>query len=1646
MTQLSPSESSEIISTHAQGDTPESKEMLSFPEQFPEFVNYFVKEGGISITFSLNLFDRLSDRHKFEREWEMYRNKKSRKDLLDARTMWVAMKSQGEDFVTSLESWMRRSLEHASSRSELEFDLYQFIHIYHSLEAPERKEFYADLLSYPAVWNWHDGSVLHDVLEQLLEHQDPSLAPKLLALIDNMLLPGYQRELQLAYDLHVVARTLVAVVGDQAFQLLDDHAEQDPTFAGYWEKIKLAYQSKKMIDNWNPLGEKQAKKDSSDVFDVDAEKAYLAQLTEELEKQPEKKHNWSKLADPYDDDDFSFPSGNHDNWADMADTNDDEFFEENETREEKLSEPTRMVIKGSVAYAMKMGKDLRLARDIDIYLVSENDSPEVHIQDFSSLEELKEKLPTETVEPIERFLKEHKIEDMPIQLVQTSSDVLDTVRLFDDEPQVVLWDASLELVKKRRQSDAKSKPLSAHNLMDESLDEMLDLYGRQRLVQGEMPEAFIPRDGRLSAMLRLVDLGERFDLPVDDEPLLIEEERAEAGSLEITIPDETDVGKDGDFTVRVEETGGGFMRDYYGKKRSRRFVPTANESGVLDIAFVNAALRKGLLPLLEKRYPTLATIVKNIEVAGGIREYVRKTYGEIYLKEERIPLNTEPLIGIPLPGETQRELYGLWQSSRMGEVFGSLKELVDTYIGAKAKGEIQEDEDTDTLQIALMKYRTRLCLEQGANDPKMRLKGYQGLLESARAAQFGDLATQQEYQQTKEELKRYLFDESDKRLKKMLANGLVSLANGGDDLSIASDLIDVVRKDASRIKREKTEKKQILSPEAMVILHGLFRLDNPDTNKTVFELLANPEIDPRLKKACLKNLVEHQHFHGFNEQAMHDLKKPAHEIVWEDYGMLYRLDNIASKTVRNRLRSFSCSSAATIRREGSISHLRKEIAPELPGEFFLPLYSITSGDRKALSAWNALIGSIKSQRLRDGILYSLSTLLNADRGLTSLITEKLIRAPQVTKEHALLADRLMKKIHFLRVLEERRRDDGVRDSSRSSCERMLKETKAPSMLEATIDQALVAGLYEMTGRGDLSADKLQSLFRTWEDPEPVLLYTAELSRYAGASHGVRKNQHATTLALMGEMLVHMDPPELKEWKDWRYSNDDPVLAEQMKGLSPESKEAYAEDDFVDLGEVLVGLLPSDKPRRIQDEVFHLFTHRPEEGKETELKFLRHAPKTKEALGTGTAKEKDGAIRDDLDVVATQMRHIDRWMTLQDDLLILERLPQQLLHWQQLEGEKREALRALGYRGDEESGEISAEVLRLQKNNESEKAAQLATLKPTTVPDRVNGFLNRHHLPKNVSPEDMIRVRRSAEEAFAREKATDEFVLVRERFAKADLPSRREFQLAQQELRATETFLRLSLLTPQLIAFNRLVPGKKKLTLQKSLQTLKDFAKESNETTGVLTRIEGVLQEENHGVGKDHLAVIFTDHPLALLTVGSYPTGAESCQRYTNGDPALGSYLADASTKMLMLVDLDKLPEEIKQEFENASSEEEKLRVFGQHPNALLEAMVARRLTKVVRETSGRPQVFLEPVYTSLDRNSMTRLLNAYAVTRLQVRTGLEVVRGGGFGQVAVAESRNGIQYEDGESGGPGGGGAGVGQMSGSYTMSAQPLTKADYLL
>lgn len=1379
----------------------------------------------------------------------------------------------------------------------------------------------------------------------------------------------------------------------------------------------------------------------------------------------------------------------------MKETQSYKFEEIDQTAEssesmEQLPGISRVIVKGSIAYAIGLGKDLNLARDIDVFFVEDGYRDDMEIRYFRNKEAAKNKLAPEEFKIIERFVDLHELESKAIQVVHTSRELIHEVELFSGEPEVVIWDPNLELhgkiikpvTKEEKQMLERSVPKNI-SWMEKDLfmsqirtAHRLHLYQYGKLFEGNVPSYLVPRTPRLAAALRLADLGERFQIPVNDLLLKEEDRKAKEGHLRIVIPSGEAVQlldqkeelhvpatEQHDFSEEDDKEEEGFFekenQEMYGERRGVRLRPSFQE-GVFDLPFYRAATQKELLGLMKERYPNLAEVVEEVKMAGGIREFVEKKYGEAYLARGFIYLGDPRLRDTSLSIAEQIHLLQAWDftSKQNKDLFNqSLSKFFSQYIKVNEKTSLQEKDPRAAAEFVFQAALEDSLGSMEKNDPQTRISIYEAFFTIARGRQAKGLSEREEYQEIKQRLKEFLEKEENERLKKFLVLKFVELAITGSDLTIADDFIDIVKKEGGLIKSSRKEKKQVFSETGMLALRGLLkftRLLGPNENigRALSDVIGNPEIDPRLKKVCLRRLYKKGYFPSEALFINEDSYKPSKEIPWDDYVVLNRVDKIASSTVRHRLRPVAYTAACDIRYEKhGISETNERIASKLPPEFFLPLYKIFGGDKEKIVEWERLVSEIKSNKLRESILYSVSNLLQYDRPTLDLITEKIVSAEKITKEHILLADRLLKKIHFLHVLGERlsyayspyeKKETKIIGKVRIP--ELIKEAKAPSVLETQIDSMIVEGLYEITGRGDLTSDKIQTLFRAWEDPEPIFLYVAELARRYGP--GNAESQGAKTLQLVGDMLAHMDPPDLTDWKQWRYRSEDSLVEEQLRGLTSEQIEAYAEDEFADLGEVLIGLLPSDKPQRIRETILHGFGHDWKEQGALENSPLKYAKNLIRAVESHGPFDWDEAVTKDLDFIDDQMFVIKSWIDLEEDHRLLERLPEQLQKWQRAEGEKRKELQKLGLRGDETREEIEERLdeLRVEKAGDKE-FSRLAKLKPSDLSDVVKSFLERYGLDQTAGTGDIEWVRTHIRELLDELFQSKNFQRIKSELFGDREVERRERQLKMSELKAARLILSLGNLTPQLIAFNKISPEKKRTTLTNSVYQLKEYFSEHVGVVDTLISIEKIIKEASHPVARDHLAIIFTDNPLAFLTVGRFPENAQSCQKYTSGDTVLAAYMADAYTKNCILVDLNKLPREVQEELGAADGSLEKLKVFQEHTFAFLNAIVARRLTKIVHDKdSETPQLFLENLYTGLDTAVTTRLMNAFAVTHLKPKLKMELLRGGGKKLVTVAESRNYLQYEDGETGGPHCGG--LGTMSGSYDMPARPLTEAEYLI
>lgn len=1330
---------------------------------------------------------------------------------------------------------------------------------------------------------------------------------------------------------------------------------------------------------------------------------------------------------------------------------------ESEFEKERFQKLDRIVIRGSAALALHQGKNIEKARDVDIFFVEKEDSNKLQVETFQNLEEAKEKLPSHDYLLIEKALTARGIAHLPIQIVHTSESLLNEFALFEDEPELVLWQPSyavrakiikpidLDLVDRNSiLNTLKRIGFEGYAVREEfNRAQELQLYNSFRLTTGGVPDMIFPKSDRLSTVLRLADIAERFGLQVDDRTLNYANAQAAADTLEIKIPseeDETALLKD-KFQIEAKEPELEEQEDSFGYPTGEGKFKIGEEY-VFDTIFYRTIRYKRLEGLLEKRWPKLAELYNKIKSSGGIRKFVKENYGEVYLDQERFNLDSPVLTVSNLPKEEQKSLLGIFfELSYLRSHGFDWEELVKQWeqIRPSSGGTLPS-------KNLLLKKVGEANLQ--SPDISVRLRGLSILQEVAEDAIREDNAL---YLEIRELIRESYFKEKNSANRQTILKYPCFLVTNGD-LSLLSDLGQIVRKDLVRLRKGE-ESNELLGPEGMLALRIIKELNNPEASNLLFELLAVKEFDPRLRKFLLRTATKNQNNNKFGWASIAistiDVNRPAKEIPWEDYEELYQIEKVPSNQIKNGIRDKAQQAFRDIKYTGhSVAEVRQNLAAGLPPEFFLPLFTkFGSSDDIVYKSWAELLGSIKSQKLKESFHYVLATVLNYDANLIYLITEKIIKSSSYTKEHAILADRLIKKIHFILTAISKIPDPvltgpGSEAKPKLSIRKLLAESESPALLELKLDEAVLTFMFNLTGRGDLSTAKLQTLFQAWEDPEPIFVYLAELSRSKGMSEQVKHS-----FELFGEMLAHMDPPNLTEWKEWRYNLENPVVRSQLERLTDEQVVAYAEDEFLELGEVLVSLMPTDKPKRVQEKIIHGLQH-------DWLNDKNFSSGLVAKLCAGLAERVDNEQNPDREVKARLSRlgamakSVETRLAYEEDLSMFDNIAGQLTKWQTAEAEKKRTLVKLGYRGDETSKEIEVKILELQARNAPEKQiTQLASLRPSSLPEKTAAFLAKHNLSSAIGDQDLARLKEQTQQALQAADNDPDFLTAKEvMFPGQDQIEKHAWRKAMGAFKASQLLLKLCLLTPQLIAFNKLSPEGKKSSLRPSLDYLKRYFEDNKPILSTLEEIDEVVAERSKSMGKDRLAIIFNDNPLVFLSIGHFPAGAESCQKYSNGSPALTAYMADAYTKNCLMVDLNKLPADVQASLEKAMTSEEKLTIFNSNTRAFLNATVARRLTKIVQnDPEERAELFLEPAtYTNLDVSYTSRVMNAFATSYLRTKLGLELKRGGGKETVRVPESRNHMQYEDGESGGPGGGGVGMGSKDGTYIMSAQPLTESDY--
>ena len=979
---------------------------------------------------------------------------------------------------------------------------------------------------------------------------------------------------------------------------------------------------------------------------------------------------------------------------------------------------------------------------------------------------------------------------------------------------------------------------------------------------------------------------------------------------------------------------------------------------------------------------------------------------------------------------------------------------------------------------------------------------------------------------------------SNPTIRKSATTSIVHLASNGVDPEITKVLSKIVKQMAKKSEIDPLG----LDSEQAFALRTLLALNNADSNRLLLQLLEINGLDSRIKKLALRALREHRFF-GTNTSIQVDvlLNTDSKNIRWQDFSSLAAIASLPSRQLREQvIRAIDRTFSDLSRKPERPADLSSKYA-SIPAEVFLQTYELSQITNIPLERFNELFSISEGSRTNEELTFILTSFLVEDEGQWFKGVEKPLRAGPILR--AVLASSPDKQ-RFPLILTTLKKGlflinqtSGDPQKYLQMCKHFYEEIESDELPQDQIDgifqsRCLVADSNQplvakeiiklvLSGRplalqevdrilsGEITNEflnlfpdhhidpsQIHNLVDVWQNLDPLFLYASKLSLY----------NYLETLRLLGEMVIHMDPPKMTEWKKWRYDVTNPIVEAQIGFLSDKEREAYAQDYFVDLSDVLIGVNLKERPLEIRGIIALSIL-----GYDQDNIPLKRAPRwlreffIKSPLDDSDFETK---AREAIRTCSEDMGLLQQVVDLRKNLSVASRAGTTLGRWRRAESEKRDQLRNLGYLKAMGVDEISTEISRIRASelpSETERKveelalsgkmghyqklnahvryltgkerlveeSELETLRvlkeefqdqlgeaweksieaykrittlvgsiPKALDPLLLDFFEKHHVsPLSVQPSELESIQQQLSADLDLLESSENYVKLRTNLDLSQRATERELYQAIEDFSVSINVLQLTTLTPSLIASGRISEESSEnlnvtLTkLSKSFRgcTISDEIGRIHDLVGSITPVSK----------QSDLCFVFTDNPLVGLTVGRYPQGAQSCQKYWFGDDTLAAFSSDALTKICLLIDKSKLPDPIVDLLNDAKSEDEKILIFNQHTNLFLEAIIARRVTKIVKQSiSQAANIFLEPVYTSYDRTQITKLLNSFVRFKIQVQTNLPLLRGGGNIEVNVAKSRNVDQYEDGEFGGPHNGG--IGSQRQSYTMPGQRLVDADF--
>ncbi|KXK08893.1 MAG: hypothetical protein UZ21_OP11001000452 [Microgenomates bacterium OLB22] len=860
---------------------------------------------------------------------------------------------------------------------------------------------------------------------------------------------------------------------------------------------------------------------------------------------------------------------------------------------------------------------------------------------------------------------------------------------------------------------------------------------------------------------------------------------------------------------------------------------------------------------------------------------------------------------------------------------------------------------------------------------------------------------------------------------KTLALALAKLAKRGDG-EIIDHLAGVLKRRSSGKDEDEGRRGIGFTQEQELALRTLMQLDNPLGNDALFSLILTADIDSRVKVFVIRNLIEtKKDFFPKNMRAWikSKLSMDSRDFDWQDFKFFQATCRISSADIRARSRKQLDDALEMFTKDGrSIAHTHKELCPSIPEDTFMQLWKFTGGNEELVAKFNSLYSVTKGTVFKEELLYGIVNILSANRQMLAKVVDQLARIDFVSQEGAEHMARLLKTVCFLTTIDNKL---GQHDSP-GVLAILDAQVDSLDQLNASFKEAVVYKIREVLPNDAIDAEKIQKLWEHWGNLDPIFVYASKMA----------SSRYGTTLRLVAEMVAGMDPPTYDGWKKWRYNLSDRIVSSQVGHLTKKQLDVWKADHFAELGVIMIANSPRDLPDHIAGQIERAILeghiYNPDVDDSDKYKFIQERlARTHESLVAHPEQRKQ-ILADEIQLLQEDIARIDSIIRAAS-VTRLQQILSVFTAGQNVQVGKKtfDALRFL------EQFLSKEQFLVIQSAMNAAVELKATTVEATT--------LLSTEIAQSLS--DTVR---NIEESFAQTMDSD--IFQRCGLDKEQLKNSGQFYQKRQELKTLIDLYRLSKLNIQLIGKDMITEraDKQSESITSVIDGLRKFFKDNLTFLQDIDNLQTALSMVENIGGNRRLAMIITDNPQILFQVGKYPIGCRSCQNY-EGRPelnkALAGYVADAHTKAIFLIDLNKLSPETRQKIDARGFEEVKNTIPQQE---LLEASVGRSIAKLVQMHDGRPVLFLEPTYTQLHRAdlNMNTFFDTFAELIVADPMGIQLVRGAGGESVTVPSSRNPSgQYEDAAAGNAGH--AGMGIKMGSYTMPATiisrfiPVSKSD---